>query len=70
MAKPKKKPARGRSRMQALPTKFSMKGAHTALNNTLKRLSTIKTPRADEIREQIEKLMNDTQCPQGMVLEL
>lgn len=67
----KKKSARGRSRRQALPTKFSMKGGHTALYELLTRLRKVRTPKSEQLQEQIQSLLDHTICPQGsMVIEL
>lgn len=72
-----KKRARGRSRKRASEggkrrkeTRFSIKGGHTALMIVLRRLRKIDTPKSEKLQKQIEKLMADTDCPKGMVIEL
>lgn len=66
----KKKSARRRSRRKARPTKFSMKGGHTALRGLLSRLRTVKSPRSKRLQKQIKELLADTPCPESMVIEL
>jgi hypothetical protein len=66
----KKKSARRRSRKKGRPTKFSMKGGHTALRGVLSRLRAIRTPKSKRLQRQIQALLDETPCPQSMVIEL
>lgn len=51
--------------------KFSMKGLHNKLDETLIRLKNeSKTKKRDELIDLVKALRSDTPCPQNMLIDL